>query len=196
MYFTDYCNPSVLKPVHCYPWYARYCTSVVPIQRICLCTPWFPLLRQWSLYVDCSCSCYLIVLDSIDISISSKGKAPVSTYDIEAFIKEQLAIEIQRLSAANVQLVTNKIETKRAKVNLKADRMRLLGEKNSLIVKRKEFRTEIVIMNAVKSFNVSIRSHQNPLLEPTRDKLKAKRPPLFNNIKENFQEFFIRTRYY
>ena len=30
MYFTDHCNPSALKPVHCFPWHARHCTNAVP----------------------------------------------------------------------------------------------------------------------------------------------------------------------
>jgi len=61
-------------------------------------------------------------LDSIDISTAGKGKTPVSTSDVEAFIKEQLAIEIQRLSTANTRLMTIKIETEKAKINLKANR--------------------------------------------------------------------------
>ncbi len=103
--------------------------------------------------------CYSIVLDSTDISTLGKGKTPVSTSGIEAYTKEQLITEIQQLTTANVQLMTDKIETERIKVNLEADRMRLLDKKNSLVVKRKEFRTEIVMLNAVKSSNVPICSY-------------------------------------
>ncbi len=88
------------------------------------------------------------------MSTSGKGKASVSTSGIEVFIKEQLAVEIQRLSVANAQLVIDKMETERAKVNLKADRIRLFGEKNSLVVKREELRVEIVVINAAGLFNV------------------------------------------
>jgi len=48
------------------------------------------------------------------------------------------------------------MEIERTKVNLKTDRARLLREKNSLVVKRKELRVEIVVMNAVRSSSVSI----------------------------------------
>ncbi len=48
------------------------------------------------------------------------------------------------------------METEKAKVNLEADRVRLFDEKNSLVVKREEFRTEIVTLNAA---NVLVRSH-------------------------------------
>jgi len=132
-----------------------------------------------------------IALDNIDVSTLGKDKTPISTNDVETFIKEQLAIEIQRLSTTNIQLVTDKIETKKVKVNLEPDRTRLLKEKNSLVVKREKLRIEIVVINATKSSNPPIRSHQNPFLRLTRDKLKAKRSPPFNNIKENLQKFFI-----
>ncbi len=58
--------------------------------------------------------------------------------------------------------MTNKIETKKTKVNLKADRIQLLGEKNSLIVKKEEFRTKIATLNAI---NIPIYSHQDPFLK-------------------------------
>ena len=41
----------------------------------------------------------------------------------EVFTKEQLAVEIQRFSIANTQLVTDKIETEKIKVNLEIDRV-------------------------------------------------------------------------
>jgi len=111
---------------------------------------------------------------------------------VEAYIKEQLAAEIQRLSVANAQLVTDKIETEKIKVNLKANKVRLFGEKNSLITKKKELRIKIVVLNIIGLSNIPIRSHQDPLLNQRRNKFKAKRPLSFNNIKENFQRFFIK----
>ncbi len=62
-------------------------------------------------------------MDNTDISTLDKGKTPVSTNDIEAYTKEQLAVEIQRLTTTNVQLVTNKMETEKTKVNLEVDRV-------------------------------------------------------------------------
>jgi len=77
----------------------------------------------------------------------------------KAFTKEQLAAEIQRLSAANAQLVTDKIETEKIKVNLEADKARLFSEKNSLIAKKKELRTEIAILNVAGPSNALVRGH-------------------------------------
>ncbi len=77
------------------------------------------------------------------------------------------------------------MKTKKAKINLETDRIRLLDKKNSLIIKREELRTEIAVLNATGSSNILVRSHQDPLLRPTRDKLKAKRPPPFNSLKKN-----------
>ncbi len=56
------------------------------------------------------------------------------------------------------------METEKAKVNLEADKVRLFGEKNSLVAKKKEFRVEIVVLNVA---NVLVRSHQDPPLRPT-----------------------------
>ncbi len=50
----------------------------------------------------------------------------------------------------------NKMETEKAKVNLEADRIQLLGEKNSLIVKKKELRTEIATLNVIGLFNIPV----------------------------------------
>ena len=47
----------------------------------------------------------------------------VSTNGVEVYNKEVLGDEIRRLTVANVQLVTNKTETEKAKINLKTDRM-------------------------------------------------------------------------
>ncbi len=78
------------------------------------------------------------------------------------------------------------METEKIKINLEADKARLLSEKNSLVVKRKKFRTEIVTLNTARPSNApGVRSYQDPFLKPTRDKLKAKRPPLFNSLKKN-----------
>ena len=51
------------------------------------------------------------------------------------------------------------METEKTKVNLETDRARLLDEKNSLVVKREEFRTEIAALNAAGPSNVLIRGH-------------------------------------
>jgi len=48
------------------------------------------------------------------------------------------------------------METEKAKVNLEADRTQLFDEKNSLVVKKEEFRTEIVILNVAGSSNVPV----------------------------------------
>ncbi len=98
----------------------------------------------------------MTALDSTDISTSSKGKAPVSTNSVEVYSKETFGDEICKLIAANAQLITDKMETEKARVNLEADKMRLFDEKNFLVVKRKEFRIEIVALNAVGLSNVSI----------------------------------------
>ncbi len=92
------------------------------------------------------------------MSTSNKDKTSISTNGIEVYTKEQLAAEIQRFTAANAQLVTDKMETEKTKINLETNKARLLGEKNSLVAKRKELRTKIVTMNTVKSSNVLIRS--------------------------------------
>ena len=93
------------------------------------------------------------------MSTSSKGKTLVSTNGVKTYTKEQLAAKIQRFITVNVQLVTDKIKTERTKINLEADRVQLLGEKNSLVVKREELRAEIVALNAVGLSNVLIRGH-------------------------------------
>jgi len=95
-------------------------------------------------------------LDSTDIFTSGKSKTSISINGIEVYTKEQLVAEIQRFIVINVQLMTDKMKTEKTKVNLKVDRVRLLGEKNSLVVKREKLRAKIVIMNAVRSSNVSI----------------------------------------
>ncbi len=84
---------------------------------------------------------------------------PVFTNDVEAYSKEILGDEIRRLITANVQLITNKIETEKVKVNLKTDKTRLFDKKNSLVVKKEEFRIEIVTLNAAGSSNVPIHRH-------------------------------------
>ena len=91
--------------------------------------------------------------------ISGKGKASVFTSGVEAYSKEILSDEICRLTTANVQLVADKTETKKAKVNLEADRVRLFDEKKSLVVKREELRAEIAVLNAAGLSNVPICRH-------------------------------------
>jgi len=132
-------------------------------------------------------------LDNTNISTLGKGKAPVSTNDIEAYNKETLNNEIRKLTATNTQLMTNKIKTEKTKVNLETDKIQLLDEKNSLVIKKEELWAEIAALNII---NVLVRSHQNPFLRPIRDKFKTKRPLPFDNLKENLQKFFIRIRYY
>ncbi len=100
------------------------------------------------------------------MSTSGKGKAPVSISGVEAYSKEALGDEIRKLTAANVQLVTDKMEIEKARVNLEADRIQLFGKKNSLVAKREELRIEIAMLNATGPSNVLIRRHQDPFLEP------------------------------
>ena len=95
-------------------------------------------------------------MDSTDISTSGKSKAPIFISGVEAYNKETLSDEIHRLITANIQLVIDKMETKKVKVNLEIDKIRLFNEKNSLVIKKEEFRTEIAILNVV---NVLIRSY-------------------------------------
>ena len=78
---------------------------------------------------------------------------------IEDYNKEVLDNKIRKLTIANIQLITNKMETKKVRINLKVDRTRLLDEKNSLVVKKEEFRTEIVILNIIRFSNVPVYSH-------------------------------------
>ena len=73
------------------------------------------------------------------MSTSSKGKTSVSINDIKTYNKEALGDKIRRLTTANIQLIIDKIETEKAKVNLKADRIQLFDKKNFLIVKKKGF---------------------------------------------------------
>ncbi len=40
---------------------------------------------------------------------------------------------------ANAQLITDKIETEKAKINLEANKVRLFDKKNSLVTKEKNF---------------------------------------------------------
>ena len=108
------------------------------------------------LHVDCSYSCYSIILDNTDISTSNKGKTPAFTNGIEAYSKETLDNEIRRLITTNAQLVTDKIEIEKVKVNLEVDKVRLFDEKNSLVVKREELRAKIAILNIVGLSNVPI----------------------------------------
>jgi len=78
------------------------------------------------------------VLNNTDISTSNKGKAPAFTSGVEAYNKEVLDDEIRRLIAINIQLITNKMEIEKVRVNLKANRVRLFGKKNFLIAKKEK----------------------------------------------------------
>ncbi len=102
---------------------------------------------------------YSTTLNNTNISILSKDKAPVSINGIETYNKEILGDEIRRLITVNVQLIADKIKTEKVKVNLKADRIRLFGKKNSLVAKRKELRIEIATLNAIGLSNVLIRGY-------------------------------------
>ena len=53
----------------------------------------------------------------------------------------------------------DKIEAEKVRVNLEVDRVRLFGEKNSLVAKKEELRAEIAILNAVGFSNVLVRGH-------------------------------------
>ena len=115
--------------------------DIVPMSHLPIYLPPYTRLllqRQWSLHVDCFCSYYSTVLNNTDIFISNKGKTLISTNSVEVYTKEQLATEIQRFTIANIQPMTDKIETEKTKVNLEIDKIRLLKKKNSLIVKKKE----------------------------------------------------------
>ncbi len=89
--------------------------------------------------------------------------------------------------------MTDKIKTEKTRVNLEANKVQLLDKKNSLVAKRKKLRTEIAILNTI---NIPIYGHQDPRLKLIRYKFKAKRSPLFNNLKKNLQKFLIETQYY
>ncbi len=121
---------------------------------------------------------------------------PTSTNGIETYSKKTLNDKIRRLIITNAQLIADKIETEKIKVNLETDKIRLFNEKNSLIVKKKEFRAEIVVLNITGFFNVLICKYQNLFLKLIQDKFKVKRLLSFNSLKENFQRFFIKIRYY
>ena len=99
---------------------------------------------------------YSTILNNTDISTLGKGKTPASTNNIETYNKETLGDEIRRLITTNTQLISDKIETEKAKVNLKADKIQLFNKKNSLVVKKKEFKAEIVALNTI---NTPIRNH-------------------------------------
>jgi len=45
---------------------------------------------------------YLIALDNTDISISNKGKMPISTNGVKAYSKETLSDKIRRLTTTNI----------------------------------------------------------------------------------------------
>ena len=102
---------------------------------------------------------YSTILDSTDISILSKDKISISTNNIKIYNKKVLNDKICRLIIANVQLMIDKMEIEKAKINLEIDKVQLFDKKNSLVVKRKEFRTEIIVLNAARLSNILIRRY-------------------------------------
>ncbi len=98
-------------------------------------------------------------MDSTDISILNKGKTSIFTNNVEAYNKEALKDKIRRLTTVNIQLIIDKIEAEKIKVNLEADKTQLFDKKNSLVVKRKEFRAEIATLNTTGHFNILTYRH-------------------------------------
>ncbi len=84
---------------------------------------------------------------------------PASTNSVEVYSKETLDDKIRKLTTTNIQLKTDKIETEKARVKLKANKIQLLDEKNSLVVKKEELRTEIIILNVAGPPNILVRRH-------------------------------------
>ena len=90
---------------------------------------------------------------------TSKGKAPAisgSTTGIDAYSKEDLAKEIQRLQTVQSQLLLDKTtlqetnnELEADKGRLASDEVRLINEKNTLVAQRQELRGELA--NATSS---------------------------------------------
>ncbi len=52
--------------------------------------------------------------------------------------------------------MTDKMEIEKVRVNLEANKVQLLDKKNSLIVKKKELRTEIAILYTARLSNVLV----------------------------------------
>ena len=53
----------------------------------------------------------------------------------------------------------DKMEIEKVRVNLETDKARLLGKKNSLVVKKKELRAEIITLNVAGPLNIPIRRY-------------------------------------
>jgi len=109
---------------------------------------------------------------------------------VETYSKEALGEEIRKFTAANVQLVNDKLNIEAAKTKLETDKIRLINKKNILIAKREELRAELTEAIVALITNV-----QTPVII-VRDKLKVKRLLPFDKIKKMFQRFFTGTRYY
>ncbi len=109
---------------------------------------------------------------------------------METYSKEALGEEIRKFTAANVQLVNDKLNIEAAKTKLETDKIRLINKKNILIAKREELRAELTEAIVALITNV-----QTPVII-VRDKLKVKRLLPFDKIKKMFQRFFTGTRYY
>ena len=127
-------------------------------------------------------------MDNNGISTSDKGKALISSNGIKAYSKEALREEICRLIITNVQLANDKLDIEAAKIKLEADKATLINEKNIFVAKREELRIELTAI--VPTTNTQV------FVIIVCDKLKAKRLPPFDKIKETLQRFFTRTRYY
>jgi len=132
----------------------------------------------------------LATLDSNGISTSSKAKTPALTNGVEAYSKEILREEIRRLTTTNAQLVNDKLAIKAVKIKLEVNKAKLINEKNILVTKRKELWAELTEAVVTSIINI-----QTPVII-IHDKLKVKRPSLFDETKETFQRFFTKTRYY
>ncbi len=86
--------------------------------------------------------------------------------------------------------MNDKLGIEATKTKLEADKVKLINEKNILVAKREKLRTELMETATALTTNIQIP------ITIVYDKLKAKRPPPFDRIKETFQRFFIGTCYY
>jgi len=93
-------------------------------------------------------------LDNNDISTLNKVKAPTSTNGIKAFNKEVLKEEIRRLIIINVQLMNNKLDVEAAKIKLKADKTKLISEKNIFVAKREELQVKLTETIVILIINI------------------------------------------
>ncbi len=99
---------------------------------------------------------------------------------MEAYSKEALGKEIRRLTATNIQLMNDNLNTEVAKTKLEADKAKLIYEKNILMVKKEELQAELVEAVTVPTTSIQVS------VTIVYDKFKAKRLLLFDRIKEMF----------